>query len=130
MTEKITWTTDEPSDSGVEYGAQGGVQRFTPPDPTLTKDHTVWLSGLMPNTTYVFRVYSHDAAGNQARSPESTFLTSAYNAAASAMGWFDMLDWCGWASLLLLALFALATGTAVYWHNEAKRLRKKAQKKT
>ncbi|HEY3108444.1 MAG TPA: DUF4082 domain-containing protein [Chloroflexota bacterium] len=66
----ITWTTDEPADSRVEYG-----QSTTPVDPTLTVAHSVVLTGLSPGTTYSYRVRSTDAAGNAAVSASLTFGT-------------------------------------------------------
>jgi len=122
-TEKITWQTDEPSDSGVEYGTENGIQRFTPLDPTLTKEHSVWLTGLSPNTTYVFRVYSRDAAANQTRSPESRFTTLAGQAAASLL----RLDTCSQIGILLSALLLLAVALAAHWHGQAVAMRKRVQ---
>ena len=89
----------------------------------------MWLTGLQPNTPYLFRVYSRDEAGNMARSPESRFMTASEGGMTTS-NWLQMLGWCGWVGLFLLALLAIATGIAVYWYNEARRLKKKLQKKT
>ncbi len=131
-TEKITWNTNELADGGVEYGPEGGVMRFTPVDPTMTMDHAAWLSELKPNTAYVFRVYSRDAAGNLARSPESHFVTPSHGLgnALNIDPWFTSLGWCGWLNLLLILLLIICAASAGYWHNEAKRLSKKVSKKT
>ena len=64
----MTWNTDEPSTSLVEYGRTttlGDEASAT----ALSSKHSVELSGLLPNTTYRFRVTSVDAAGNSATSP-------------------------------------------------------------
>ena len=87
----ITWHTDEMSSSQVEYGIDttyGNVEPEEPDtDPTVLGtdgkpayagviDHSVVLTGLEPNTTYHYRVKSKDAAGNEAVSPDKTFMTT------------------------------------------------------
>lgn len=61
----ITWTTDELSDSIVNYTADN-VTWSTESDPTLTTSHSITLTGLTPETTYYFKVQSTDEAGNTA----------------------------------------------------------------
>jgi PGF-pre-PGF domain-containing protein len=72
---RITWTTNEPSTSQVEYGTTTAYGTLTPLDPTLVTSHSVALTGLSPGTTYHFRVISIDAAGNKAYSSDFTFTT-------------------------------------------------------
>ncbi|MBN1657707.1 MAG: Ig-like domain-containing protein [Anaerolineae bacterium] len=69
QTATISWTTDEPSTSRVDYGTDPGslVQNFT--DAALVTGHTVALAGLSPNTDYYYRVSSADASGNSSTSP-------------------------------------------------------------
>jgi parallel beta-helix repeat protein len=60
----MTWDTDEPADSCVQYGTS------VPPllsacDTSLVTDHTINLTGLSPDTTYYFATVSTDRAGNQ-----------------------------------------------------------------
>lgn len=60
---RVTWTSDELSNSTVEYGLTpllGG----TATSSTYTTSHTVTLTSLLPNTTYYLRVKSTDIAGN------------------------------------------------------------------
>ena len=45
-------------------------------DPVLVLDHSVSLTGLLPETTYHFRVLSRDGFGNFAMSGDFTFTTS------------------------------------------------------
>lgn len=73
----ISWTTDEPADSRVEFRRQGETgYQATPLDPTLTTAHSVTLTGLWPDTTYQFHVASTDGDGNQTSSaPDDSFLT-------------------------------------------------------
>jgi phosphodiesterase/alkaline phosphatase D-like protein len=68
-TATITWTTDEPSSSRVDYGTSAGSLNLTTNDPALVASHSVALTGLTPGTTYFFRVRSTDAAANAATSP-------------------------------------------------------------
>jgi hypothetical protein len=72
----ITWTTNEASDSQVEYGltsAYGQVSALASP---LVSSHSVGLSGLSASTVYHYRVKSRDAAGNLATSADFTFTTA------------------------------------------------------
>ena len=74
----ITWTTDEPATSYVEYGTStlGAVQG----DGVLATSHAVTLSGLSELTGYAFRVRSSDALRNVAISATSSFSTASASA--------------------------------------------------
>ncbi|MCK9352359.1 MAG: fibronectin type III domain-containing protein [Candidatus Paceibacterota bacterium] len=70
----ITWTTNKPSDSLINYGLDRnyGMAR----DPAYDKKaHTVTVGGLESGTTYYFRVVSSDADGNQSLSGGFAFTT-------------------------------------------------------
>ena len=71
----VTWTTDEPATSRVQYGI-GSPSGATATNPTLVTGHSVALTGLTPSTTYVYRVVSQDAATNGATSVEHDFTTT------------------------------------------------------
>ena len=72
----ITWTTNEPATSQVEYGKTETYGSTTTEDTNLTINHSVTLTELDDNTTYNFRVMSKDAGGNGATSPTNqTFKT-------------------------------------------------------
>ncbi|MDX1952258.1 MAG: FG-GAP-like repeat-containing protein [Verrucomicrobiota bacterium] len=71
----VTWTTDEPATSQVEYGLNSGFGRNTPVNVSLTRNHRVVVSGLIPETLYHFRVHSRDQAGNSRASASATFTT-------------------------------------------------------
>jgi glucose/arabinose dehydrogenase/PKD repeat protein len=73
----ITWITDEPATSQVNYGTTTSYGSTTPLDPALVTSHSVQLSGLSANTTYNYRVRSRDAAGNERVSSNSQFKTAA-----------------------------------------------------
>jgi hypothetical protein len=62
---KITWDTDEPSNSKVIYGTT------TPPtgtksDSSLVTSHSITLTNLLSETTYYYEVQSIDQDGNTA----------------------------------------------------------------
>lgn len=73
----ISWTTNEPTDSQVEYGTSTSYGSQTPVDSTLTLSHSIVLTGLSPSTTYHFRVISVDRGGNTTQSTDFTFTTAA-----------------------------------------------------
>lgn len=70
----IYWKTQELSTSQVEYWSNG--HQFSELDETLVLEHHVTLTGLIPGTTYYYKVISVDRAGNKAESEEFTFTTS------------------------------------------------------
>jgi internalin A len=73
----ITWTTDEPATSQVEYGLTTSYgSTATPSTDALVTSHSVPLSGLDENTTYHYRVKSKDASDNETMSADYTFTTS------------------------------------------------------
>src|SRR5438105_7015983 len=72
----ITWTTDEASDSQVEYGTTTSYGSSSPLNTSMVTSHSVALSGLTASTLYHYRVKSRDAAGNLATSGDFTFSTS------------------------------------------------------
>lgn len=74
-TATVTWTTNEASDSVVEYWVTGGAVRTVTNTSRVTA-HTINLSGLTRYTTYNVRVKSKDAAGNVATSATKTFRTT------------------------------------------------------
>jgi hypothetical protein len=72
---EITWFTDEPSDSQVEYGSTAAYGSSTGTDPALTTTHAMTLSELTSGSVYHFRVLSRDGSGNIAASSDMTFAT-------------------------------------------------------
>jgi hypothetical protein len=76
-TAEVTWTTDEPSDSIVQYGTTSGSYPSSENSPNLVTSHSITLTGLTDNTTYYFRVGSTDGSGNGPTiSSESGFTTN------------------------------------------------------
>lgn len=71
----ISWTTDEPSDSRVEYGTSTSYGVMSPLDTPLVLSHFALLAGLLPDTTHRYRVLSRDAQDNLAVSGDFSFAT-------------------------------------------------------
>jgi thiol-disulfide isomerase/thioredoxin len=72
----ITWTTDEPSTTQVEYGPTINYGKTSALNEVLDTKHAVKLSALNPNTSYYYKVKSKDAGGNLATSnTEEKFST-------------------------------------------------------
>jgi hypothetical protein len=72
----ISWTTNEPSSSQVEYGKTTSYGSTTALDEALVISHSVSLTGLNNYTSYHFKVKSKDATGNEVISENYTFYTS------------------------------------------------------
>lgn len=79
----ITWATDEPADSQVQYGATTAYGSATGLNPAMATAHSQGLTGLQPGTVYHYRVLSRDAAGNLATSSDVTFTTASDTAPPS-----------------------------------------------
>ncbi len=76
-TATITWETDKPADSIVNFGKQPhyGIIR----DPGTDKEtHSVTLDDLDSSTIYHYRVSSADELGNQAVSGDFVFITGGF----------------------------------------------------
>ncbi len=64
----ITWDTDEPSDSMINYSLHQDLSdAHTIYHLEFVTSHRISLEGLEPNTTYYFEVLSNDTVGNGAR---------------------------------------------------------------
>lgn len=72
----ITWDTNEPSTSVVDYGLTAGYGSQQS-SGSLVTSHSVNLTGLTQGTTYHYKVTSVDAATNSASSTDATFDTDA-----------------------------------------------------
>lgn len=67
----IAWTTNELSNSRVNYGTSAGALNLSVNDAAMLTAHSVTLPGLTGNTTYYYTVTSTDASGNPATAPAS-----------------------------------------------------------
>src|SRR3989344_4416755 len=73
----ITWTTNEPAESEVNYGLTTSYSNPPILHTSRTTSHSVTLSGLTANSVYHYRVISKDSTGNQRTSGDFTFTTAA-----------------------------------------------------
>jgi Bacterial Ig domain/Dockerin type I domain len=71
----ITWTTNELTDSQIDYGTTVSYGLSTPLDTNLVTSHSQQLTGLLLNKLYHYRVKSRDASSNIAMSTDYTFQT-------------------------------------------------------
>jgi hypothetical protein len=80
----ITWTTDEASDSVVNYGTTTELGTIVS-DATMVMNHSVTLTGLTPETTYYYEVWSTDSAGNTATDDNNEAYYNFTTEAAAAL---------------------------------------------
>jgi phosphodiesterase/alkaline phosphatase D-like protein len=71
----ISWTTNEASDTQVQYGTTTAYGSSSAINSTKVTSHSQALSGLQSATLYHYRVLSRDAAGNLATSGDNSFTT-------------------------------------------------------
>lgn len=72
----VTWGTDEPADTQVQYGPTPAYGASTALNAAMATAHSQTLASLQPGTLYHYRVLSRDAAGNLATSADHTFTTA------------------------------------------------------
>lgn len=83
----VTWTTDEPSDSRLEYGLTGSYGSAAYAATPVTA-HSLTVTGLTAATEYHFRAGSTDACGNgPAWSSDGTVTTQAVSATLDLGGY-------------------------------------------
>jgi regulation of enolase protein 1 (concanavalin A-like superfamily) len=71
----ITWFTDEPSTSRVQYGLTSNYDLGEVSSSTMVLNHAITLNSLQAGTTYHYRVSSTDSSGNTAVTQDATFTT-------------------------------------------------------
>jgi hypothetical protein len=73
----VGWTTDEMSDTQLEYGTTTAYGTMTSVNTTGTRSHFLTLVNLQAGTTYHCRARSKDGSGNLGVSGDYVFTTSA-----------------------------------------------------
>lgn len=73
----VSWTTDEPATTHLEWGSTASYGNTTTLDATLRTSHSVTLSGLAANVEFHARALSTDQAGNSTTSADLPFTTLA-----------------------------------------------------
>ncbi|OGY23381.1 MAG: hypothetical protein A2172_04090 [Candidatus Woykebacteria bacterium RBG_13_40_15] len=80
---QISWTTNEASNTYVDYGTTATYGLISGKTESLT-NHSVTLNGLTAGTTYHFRVRSKDGSNNEAVSGDSTLTTATDSTAGTS----------------------------------------------
>jgi hypothetical protein len=73
---KITWTTNQNSDSRVNYGLTSSYGMTQKDLSSMVTSHSVMLTGLHASTTYNFRVRSKNSSGQMATTGNFQFKTA------------------------------------------------------
>jgi len=76
FTATITWATDIPATSQVDYGLSPSYGQSTTLDTSLVGTHVQVLTGLVAGARYHYRVNSRDSSQNLATSGDFTFITA------------------------------------------------------
>jgi hypothetical protein len=79
-TAEIFWTTNEISDSQVQYGTSSeswGSYPNSVVDDAMVQNHLIKVTGLLANVTYYFTVGSTDASDNAGSAPTEYSFTTA-----------------------------------------------------
>ena len=71
----ITWKTNEPCTSQVEFGKADTYGQLSDIDNNFTTIHNITITGLEIGTTYHYRAISEDEHGNENISEDYTFKT-------------------------------------------------------
>jgi hypothetical protein len=83
----ISWRTDQPSATQIDYGRTAGYEMGVVSLPELSKEHAVGLTGLAPETVYHYRLTTRTETGVLFQSSDATFMTTS----ASETGGCGML---------------------------------------
>lgn len=70
----ITWTTNELSNSTINFGTTSGTLNLTSLNATLTTSHSITLNGLSLGTQYFYTITSADGSSNTATAPPTGTL--------------------------------------------------------
>ncbi|KND48701.1 MAG: penicillin-resistant dd-carboxypeptidase-like protein [Parcubacteria bacterium C7867-003] len=71
----VTWKTDRPTNSKLEYGKTDNYESNAQVNNSLATSHSVTLTNLSPETVYHYRIRSTDESGNLTLSNDKTFTT-------------------------------------------------------
>jgi hypothetical protein len=77
----VSWTTDEPATSQVEFGEGTGTThpQKSQEDAQLKVNHLVIITNIPPSRVYHMRALSKDSAGNEAKSPDLVSISAKGN---------------------------------------------------
>jgi len=78
-TASITWNTNVPTNSLVDYGTNAGTLNLNESNAAFVTNHSLQLTGLSLGTTYYYRVTSTDAANNTVTVPTPPAAPFSFN---------------------------------------------------
>jgi hypothetical protein len=118
----ITWTTNELSDSRVDYG-ESTAYGFYEDNSDMVTLHSVTLTGLQPGTEYYYKATSKDNVGNPASEVGLPFTTDTLPPELPWSDDFESGDFAlgGWT---VVATPASVEGSAAYTGSYGARLKK------
>jgi regulation of enolase protein 1 (concanavalin A-like superfamily) len=105
----ITWSTDMPATSRIDYGLTDAYETGFVDDDTLVSDHSIIVSGLVPETVYYFQITSVAEGGGASVHGGERFRTGLSNIFSD--------DFCGpgpnemWTVIEPLGTYVAMTGT-------------------
>ena len=82
----VSWSTNQPSTSQIEYGTSTVYGSTTTEDKNLVTTHQVGLVSLQPNTTYHYRVISTNSMGQTTASADYAFTTASTTTGGGGTG--------------------------------------------
>ncbi|MDL1916885.1 DUF4082 domain-containing protein, partial [Anaerolineae bacterium CFX4] len=91
----ITWTTDELSNSTVQFGTNPSALTSSQSDPLNTTSHSVTLFGLPLNTTFYYRVVSTDLSANTSTFPVPPAAPLSFTTNMPSVGDTTIADFTG-----------------------------------
>jgi len=112
----ISWKTNRPATGQVEFGLKDSYGNSTALDTVLLTSHAAVLQGLVPKTTYYFRVLSVDCCDNAVASKGYSLITTAAGAQGGkfTISNIDVYDITSSAASVRWISNKPATGTIVY----------------
>lgn len=110
----ISWTTDEVSDSLVEFGETPALGRSAY-EGVFTQTHSITVMKLLPDRVYYFRVSSRDAARNTGYDDNEGKLYLFKTPAPLSLPWEDDFETENSLWLTMVDDSALAWGNASIW---------------
>lgn len=90
----VSWTTHEPATSALDYGPTAACELGTVSDNEYGTEHELTVSGLVPGTTYYYRVRSADPLGN-ASAVEGMNLTTFVPTPPVVTAWYGPVQHFG-----------------------------------
>ncbi len=88
----VSWTTNRPADSWLEYGPTTDYGSSTSTDTTLVEAHRVLVDGLTPGSVYHVRARSDDGEGGSTASDDVQLTTDPSNLAFTDVGASEVGD--------------------------------------